>query len=135
MLIKTGLGLPLGCEDVTDVISSESAIGNVCNAQFYSILIKESIEPSLNSSVDIQHCRLALYRDPTSNGTAWHVVRLGPVRRESPPSPRSNCALQASLSLLHLGQSSNVALHVVLVQRRVDPGHSSPSSICIAVGS
>ena len=55
-----------------------------------------------------------------SNGMSW--IRLGPARRESLPSARSNRAQPGP------EQSIDAARPGVPVQRCVDSGHPSPSS-------
>ena len=71
---------------------------------------------------------------PTPNCTSWIVVRLGPVRRKSPPSTRSNRAPAGTSLLAPSGPSSDAARQVVPVQRCADSRHPSPSSGRTAVG-
>ena len=124
-------GVPLEQAYVSDVITIEW-FGNRCHPDstqsLYRIVTNRC---DLNSSgtvkCDVTDTQPELY--------ILVVVRLGPVRRESPPSTRSNRARPASLSSLHPEQSSDAARQVVPVQRCADSGHPSLSSGSTAIGS
>ena len=77
-------------------------------------------------AVITDHSRDRDQRTIRPNGTSW--IRLGPARRESLTSTRSNRAQQASRSLLLPEQSIDAARPGVPVQQCVDSGHPSPSS-------
>ena len=122
-------GVPLEQAYVSDVITIEW-FGNRCHPDSTQSLYRRVTNRcDLNSSgtvkCDVTDTQLYILV----------VVRLGPVRRESPPSTRSNRARPASLSSLHPEQSSDAARHVVPVQQCADSRHPSPSSGRTAVGS
>ena len=114
-------GVPLEQAYVSDVITIEW-FGNRCHPDSTQSLYRRVTNRcDLNSSGTVES-------DVTDTQLyILVVVRLGPVRRESLPSTRSNRARPASLSSLHPEQSSDAARQVVPVQRCADSGHPSPS--------
>ena len=128
-LFKRLPGVPLEQAYVSDVITIEW-FGNRCHPDSTQSLYRRVTNRcDLNSSGTVES-------DVTDTQLyILVVVRLGPVRRESPPSTRSNRARPASLSSLHPEQSSDAARHVVPVQQCADSRHPSPSSGRTAVGS
>jgi hypothetical protein len=77
-VIETGLGLPQGCGDVTDVIGV-SAIGKMCNVRSRSILIKEGPAERSSSSRSGSPSCLTIYireRDNASSMRSRDIIQV-----------------------------------------------------------